>query len=622
MNIALATLHANRSAQAVPLAAACLAAALPEGLRRKTRLVDLYPDQDQEAMVRALLAANPQLVAFSLYVWNREALLALARRLRRERPALRLVAGGPEATTDPAGVLRDGDLDAVIRGEGEASFRELVEALEQGPLRVAPAGVTLNTPEGPVAGPERAPAEDLDALASPWLSGVLTPPAGGGVLWEVSRGCPFACDFCFDARGSRGVRHIGEKRLVAELKLFARARVGQVWVLDSTFNFPPERGKNLLRLLARHAPQVHFHLEAKADFLDRETARLLADTPCSVQIGLQSARPEVLRNIHRNLDLAAFGRRLQQLGAEGVTFGLDLIYGLPGDDHQGFRHSLNTALGFAPNHLDMFALAVLPGTPLHRDRERFGIVAEEQPPYRVLGSASCPPADLERSRSLAAAADLFYNVGRAVAFFPALLKATGTQPAEFLEGFAEWALGPGGVESSRFLDALPWKPAAVLALQEGYVTERLRRAGREELVPAALDLMRYHFHYAETLLGPETLPLKGKTPRGQQLWNTPLRTAGSLRLVPFNYEILEMVELGDIDLAELAAMFRPVGSMVLFVRRGDQVFCESLVEDFARLLGGCQKKRAPKEIFGASLSSREGAEIVEFAVAEGFLVRG
>ncbi len=622
MKIALATLHVNRSAQAVPLAAACLAAALPEKLRSKARLVDLYPDQSPEVMLQALLKGAPELVAFSLYVWNREALLALARRLRRERPGLLLVAGGPEATTDPEGVLAQGELDACIRGEGEASFRELVVALSGPSPTEPPAGVTLRSAEGPRSGADRAPVEDLDALDSPWLSGVLTPKPGDGVLWEVSRGCPFACDFCFDARGSRGVRHFSEKRLAAELKLFARARVGQVWVLDSTFNFPPERGKSLLRLLARHAPHVHFHLEAKADFLDRETARLLTGIPCSVQIGLQSARPEVLRNIHRNLDAETFGRRVHQLSTEGVTFGLDLIYGLPGDDHDGFRHSLNTALNFAPNHLDMFALAVLPGTPLHRNRERFGIVSQEQPPYRILQSDSCSAADLDRSRRLAAGADLFYNVGRAVAFFPALVKATGADPAAFIEDFTEWALARPGVELSRFLEPSAWKPAEILPLQEECATERLRQAGRAELIPAALDLMRYHFHYAETLMGPETLPPKGKIPRGQDLWNTPLQTAASLRLVPFSYEILELLELGNADLAELAAMFRPVGSVVLFVRRGDQVFCESLEEDFSRLLGKCRKKTAPREIFGASLSPREGAEIVEFAVAEGFLVRG
>ncbi len=620
MNIVLPTLHVRRSAQAVPLAAACLAASLPQELRRDARLVDLFPEQSQQAMADAVLASAPDLVAFPTYVWNRDQVASLTRRLRQARPALFMVAGGPEATADPEGLLREGELDAVIRGEGEATFRELVRRLAEGGEPREVAGVTRRTAEGLVNEPDRSAVDELDALPSPWLSGVLTPEAGSGVLWETSRGCPFGCDFCFDARGSRGVRHLGEERLEAELALFVRAGVAQVWVLDSTFNFPPVRGKRLLRLIAERAPHIHFHFEAKADFLDRETARLLSRLSCSVQIGLQSARPEVLRNIHRTLDPAAFCSKVHLLSAEGVTFGLDVIYGLPGDDHQGFRQSLDTALAMAPNHLEMFPLAVLPGTPLHRQRQRFGLRAQDHPPYEIIESASYPAADLALSRRLAAAVDLFYNTGRAVGFFSALQKATGQSPVAFLEGFVEWALARPELEEKRFLNTEAWGPKEVLPLQEQYVTHLLRKQGREDLVACALDLMRYHYHHAEALLGPETLPAQPETLRNRDLWNIELKTSPSLQLVPFTYEILDLLEMGEVDLQQMASLFRPVGSVALFLRRGDQVYCESLEEGFLRLLNGCRKARTPKEIFGGSISAREGAEIVEFAVAEGFLV--
>jgi radical SAM superfamily enzyme YgiQ (UPF0313 family) len=302
------------------------------------------------------------------------------------------------------------------------------------------AGLTLRTAIGVVAGPERAAVAHLDDLPSPWLTGILAPTAGSGVLWETSRGCPFACDFCYDARGGHGVRPLSAERLQTELDLFVRAGVSQVWVLDSTFNFPPERGRELLRLLASKAPHIHFHLEAKADYLDRETARLLARLSCSVQIGLQSARPEVLRSLHRALDPDLFARQLRLLAAEGVTFGIDLIYGLPGDDYQGFCRSLTFALQLAPNHLDIFPLAVLPGTPLHRHREDFAIESGDAAPYLLRRSASWSERDMGRSRQLAAAVDLFYNLGRAVGFFAALLKGAGTEPVPFLEGFTDWLL--------------------------------------------------------------------------------------------------------------------------------------------------------------------------------------
>lgn len=619
MHIVLATLHVRPSAQAVPLAAACLAAALPERLQRQTRLLDLFPDQDDEQLLTAILVGGPDLVAFPLYLWNRTRILALARCLRRRRPEIFLLAGGPEATADPEGVLTEGKLDAVIRGEGESTFRELLAARAQGDDPAGLAGLTLRTAAGIVAGPERPATARLDDHPSPWLTGVLTPSAGGGVLWEISRGCPFACDFCYDARGGHGVRPLSAERLQAELDLFVRADVSRIWILDSTFNFPPERGRELLRLLVRKAPHIHFHLEAKADYLDRETAGLLARLSCSVQIGLQSADPQVLRRLHRALDPGHFVRQVRLLAAEGVTFGLDLIYGLPGDDYQGFCRSLTFALQLAANHLDLFPLAVLPGTPLHRQRQDFGIESDDAPPYLLRCSTSWSEEDMARSRHLAAATDLFYNLGRAVGFFPALLRASGAEPVPFLAGFADWLLKERRIEEERFLAIDAWRPEEVLPLQEGYVDHLLRRQRREVLLPAALDLLRYHFHYAETLLGPETLPASPETLAGLNPWTTRWRTAPTVRLVRFAYEILDLLVMDEPDLERFAVLFRPVGSVALFLRRGVEVACESLQEDFQKLLEGSDGSRSPREIFAGSLGRAQGEEIVSFAVAEGLL---
>jgi radical SAM superfamily enzyme YgiQ (UPF0313 family) len=619
MRIVFATLHVRPSFQAVPLAAASLAAALPPEIRANSVLLDFFPGEKEAAWEEAILSQQPDLAAFPLYSWNRTAILALARRLRKRSPELRLVAGGPEATADPEGVLAEGELDAAIRGEGELPFRALIEAMNRSDRFAPPAGTTLRRAGGIIAGADHAPVDSLDDLPSPWLLGVLQPGRGEGVLWEIARGCPFACDFCFEGRVTRGVRHISQDRMTAELDIFVQAGVTQVWVLDSTFNFTPERGKDLLRLLQRKAPSIHFHLEAKTEFLDRETARLLSQIPCSVQLGLQSARPKILRNIHRSLDLELFTRKVHLLNAEGVTFGLDLIYGLPGDDYQGFRHSLNTALNLTPNHIDIFPLAVLPGTVLHRQRDIFGLDSSPHPPYELRRSKSCSPADLERCRILAAATQVFYNFGRAVGFFPALLKATRMTPVGFLQAFADWVLQHPEIDREQFLREEGWTAAMVLNLQEGFVADLLRLKGREDLVTASRDLLHYHFHYAETLLGPETLPA-GFSYQRDNLWNAPWQVAPSLRMVSFAYEVLDVLEEGEVDLEQFASMLRPVGSTVLFLRRGDWVQTESLAEDFVKLLRGCDGRRTPEEIFAGSISRKEGEEIVDFAIAEGLLL--
>ncbi|MDT8440052.1 MAG: DUF4080 domain-containing protein [Desulfuromonadales bacterium] len=620
MEILLVTLHVRRSAQSVPLAAGCLAAALPAVVQRKTRLLDVYPDQTDNEILSAILADPPQLVGFPVYVWNRLRVVELANRLKEAAPRLHLVAGGPEASGDPRGLAAAAPWSALILGEGERSFAALVDRLDAGRAEPLPGIFFPGEDAGPPSLSELT-GPDLDSLASPWLQGILAPTPQGGVLWEASRGCAFNCDYCFEAGSAdQGVRTYPRERLQAELELFSEIGVSQVWVLDSTFNFPPRRGIELLELLLTTAPHLHYHLEAKADFLDRQTANLLGRLSCSVQLGLQSTDREVLQTVHRSLDLTSLAEKVRLLDANGVTYGFDLIFGLPRDSLNGFLQSLDTVIEFLPNHVHAFPLALLPGTRLARERQRHQLIAAAQPPYEIISSASWPAADLERCRLLTAALEVFYNTGRAVAFFPALLHLFDESPHRFFAGLTDWAVAQPDIGAARLLDSDAWDAADAHRLQQSYLGWRLRQTGRERLITAVFDLLCYHYHYAETLLGEELPASLHELPGGDALWERPWQRAPQLRLVPFAYEVVDLLEMEGLDLDEFVELFRPVGSTALFLRRGGEVICESLGEDLLRLLRQSDGRRSPAEIFAGSVAEANGRELVAFAVGEGLLL--
>ena len=618
MKIVFCTLHVRRSTQAVALAAGCLAAALPAGLRKACVLLDSFPEQTDQEILSAILASGPDVVLFPVYVWNRLRIIDLARQLHQIDSRLHLIAGGPEATGDPSGLASAAPWSALVHGEGEAALAGLLVELAGGLPHQALPGVTLILGDRLLSGEPHCPF-DLSSAASPWLTGILKPQPAGGVLWEVARGCAFSCDYCFEARGHAGVRHIDRQRLEQELDLFVKAGISQIWILDSTFNYPPERGIALLELLLERAPHLHYHLEAKADFIDRHTASLLARLNCSVQLGLQSIHEQVLKAIHRPLDLQILAEKIHLLEAEGVVYGFDLIYGLPQDSYTGFKDSLDTVLSFSPNHVHIFPLAVLPGTRLAQQRDRYGITAQGEPPYELISSTNWSVADMERCRCLAATVDLFYNTGRAVAFFPAILHALQTEPSTLFEDFFNWALQQQGIDYDSLLATSNWAADDVYRMLQGYLCRQLQITGQGHLVSLFLDLLCYHFHYAETLLGEELLPPDDEALLQKDLWETPLQRSAKCRLVPFAYEILDLLDMEEMELEEIASLFRPVGSVALFMRRDNEVFCESLSDEMLRLLKQSNGSLSPKDIFAGSLSKATGVELVQFAVSEGLL---
>lgn len=465
---------------------------------------------DAEALVSRALAASPDWLGLSLFSWNRRVLLDVAALAKRRCPRLVVFAGGPEASADPLGLLGQGCLDFVVRGEGEGLVVQALEMLigsrERGePLDAAarqaladlPGIAAIGGAANGLAGDEdgimgalalspRALPEDLSRLPSPWLAG-LVKPREGGVLWELARGCPFRCAYCYEGKGDRGIRHFPKSRIEAELDLFVRQGVRQAFVLDPTFDADRVRAKELLSLIGRKARGIHWKFEMRAELLDRDLAAKFAALDCSLQIGLQSADPEVSGAVGRPLDLKAFSRGVGYLNEAGVVFGIDLIYGLPKDKLAGFSRSLDFALGFQPNHLDIFPLSLLPGTELAERAAEFGLEAEAEPPYRLMATPGFPPEALRKAERLARATEIFYSRGRAVSWFLQALRPLRARPSAFLARFAS---SRGDDELGRLSRDAP--AAEIEAIQLAFLGEEYRGKGLEPLLPALGDVVRFN----------------------------------------------------------------------------------------------------------------------------------
>jgi hypothetical protein len=616
MRIVLVAIHPYPSPQAVPLANAYLQSYLttvPQTTAVEVVRTDFFLGQQPADCVDTIAALRPTLIGFSMYVWNRGICREIADELRRQLPGITLFAGGPEATADPAGVLAGDSFDFLISGEGEGPFAALCARLSKGAAVDGIPGIATRSANGVTLTPAT-PLADLDTIPSPWLNGTLHTEGYPGILWQLSRGCGFSCDFCFDSRGSHGVRRFSLERIEAELRHFASHGVSQVFVLDSTFNQDQRSAKTILRMIKKIAPQIHFHFEVRSEFIDRQMAGLFAGITCSLQIGLQSADPRVLKQVGRSFRRDDFVSRTMLLNESGAVFGFDLMYGLPGDTLAGFGESLDFALGLYPNHLDIFPLAILPGTALAARADSIGLQHLSAPPYTLVNAPGFSTEDMNAAQVLAAACDIFYTRGRAVAWFKGVLHVLNLQPAEFLQRFAEWMAGEkeSGSSEADLTDDQIWR------LQRSFLTRTFSPKKLKRFLPAVLDLVDYHYHYAAALMTPP--PPTQRQPVRTRLLETTLRRAPTARLATFHYEILELLEAGVADVRGFSDGLQQTGSWSIIYPTVDGVCTESVSEEYFRLLeqlDGTTPSKNAVERLGIPIS--EAVEFLEFALTEGIV---
>src|SRR5262245_25525889 len=194
-----------------------------------------------QALAAALADRDPWLVGFTCYLWNIERTLWIARELKRRRPGVRIVLGGPEITADNAWVLDTADYAYAVIGEGEQTFANLLLALlDEDTPPVPVAGLYVPPPAGgtrfdPARGPAfRQPLPDLNQLGSPYPAGILDAADEQMLLLETTRGCVFKCKFCYYPKSYDKQYYLSYDNIRANLHHAQQRGAREVFLLDPT----------------------------------------------------------------------------------------------------------------------------------------------------------------------------------------------------------------------------------------------------------------------------------------------------------------------------------------------------------------------------------------------------
>ncbi len=381
--------------------------------------IQILPGRDantlgDHALVAALIAREPWMVGFTCYVWNIERTLWIAAELKRLRPELCIVLGGPEITPDNAWVLDTPHYDYAVIGEGEQTFAALLNSLRTAPKsnrRSLPlAGEALSDIPGlyipPTHGPRydparrpafRTPLQDLNVLGSPYLAGIIDSGEEKMLLLETTRGCVFKCKFCYYPKSYDKQYYIEPEPIRAGLQLARKRGVREVFLLDPTLNQRRDFA-DFLRLLAEENPDHTFSYfgELRAEGVTAETARLLREANFTeVEVGLQSIDADAMRMMDRKNNLKAFERGVRAMREEGIRVKVDLIVGLPGDTPESVLRSFNYLRdGDLYSDVQVFNLAILPGTAFRQEAPELGLRFQPRPPYYVLETPTLKRTDL------------------------------------------------------------------------------------------------------------------------------------------------------------------------------------------------------------------------------------
>ena len=373
-----------------------------------------------EDILQDLYEAKADIIIFSCYIWNISYIMEIVRDVKKVLPEVEIWLGGPEVSYDAKEVLKNHpQIKGVMIGEGEQTFCELAacyenfdENCEKELLKVRQ--ICFRSQTGEIVATPYRELMNMDEL--PFVYQDMRVFEHKIIYYESSRGCPFGCSYCLSSV-SRSVRFRSLPLVFAELQIFLDAKVPQVKFVDRTFNCNHERTLALLHFLRTHDNGVtNFHFEVAADLLNDEEIRLIRQMRpglIQLEIGIQSANPETIREIHRTMDLKKVRAKVERIREKGnVHQHLDLIAGLPYENYESFGHSFNEVYAMHPDQLQLGFLKVLHGSFMYDNAEAYGLVWQDRPPYEVLFTDWLPYGDVIRLKKVEEMVEVHYNSGQ------------------------------------------------------------------------------------------------------------------------------------------------------------------------------------------------------------------
>ncbi len=373
-------------------------------LQSATSMLEFVIHDSPVEILAAILAESPTIVGLGVYIWNVEQTAKLVSDLKRVRPDMVVVLGGPEVSYETLGQPIVEMADFVVAGEADIAFRELCKLILDG--------------SRPTEKLIHAPIPLMDQILLPYDFYCDEDIAHRVIYVEVSRGCPFTCEFCLSSL-EIPVRLIEQGRFLDAIQKLIDRGARQFKFVDRTFNLNLRVSLAILQFfLDRIDDKMFLHFEMIPDRLPESLRELISQFPPGVlqfEIGIQSFDPEVGRLISRAQDNEKLESNFQFLREQtAVHIHADLIVGLPGETLESFASGFDRLFALRPQEIQVGILKRLRGTPIIRHDAEWKMVYSPHPPYEILSNRLLSFDEIHRLRRFARYWDLIGNSGNFV----------------------------------------------------------------------------------------------------------------------------------------------------------------------------------------------------------------
>ena len=326
---------------------------------------------------------KPQVVGISCATVKYEAALYIAGLAKKLSPGVKVILGGPHPTALPEQALGNQQVDYVVRGEGELTMAELLQALSVAgdpPLEKI-TGLSYRRNGRIIHNPARPLLADLDKLPYPGRELLIDDcryPAEDMGLLMGSRGCPFACTYCASNKmWRRKVRYRSVENIIGEIRqVQERYQSCQFSFEDDSFTANPAIIKRFCEQIRQQGLKINWSAITRINLLTPELVSQMQRAGCNhLRVGIESGSAKILRDTRKGLTLEQMRRGARILHQQGMYWSAYFMVGLPTETEQDIRATIEFMQEIKPDYATLSIFTPYPGTAIFEQLQKLGKVS-------------------------------------------------------------------------------------------------------------------------------------------------------------------------------------------------------------------------------------------------------
>ncbi len=350
----------------------------------EVRVIDsLVDDLSVDDIAHWVAEGSFDIVGITVMTFSLVDAMDTAMAIKAARPDTVVIAGGPHPHLFPEETLALGPFDAVLRGEGEESFRRLLEGWPETRQHPPPG---LWWKQGPKGEPDIAPLIDRpESLPRPArdlspISAYHSVLSGKRPITTMmsSRGCPYKCVFCDRPHLGKKFRQQSAEAVVAEMEACADAGIREIVFYDDTFTTERERVRAIAELLLQRGVEIDWDIRARvSDLYEDDYALCRRAGLARIHFGVESGDPDILKSLKKGITIEQARQAFSRAHDAGLETLAYFMAGLPGETNETLQQTLDLAKGLDPDYVHFSVLIPFPGTPIYRTGLNNGIIERD-----------------------------------------------------------------------------------------------------------------------------------------------------------------------------------------------------------------------------------------------------